>query len=42
MWATTRPGSHDCGVGGYQPVAGSSFASPHVAGVAALLAGEGR
>ncbi len=41
VWATTRPGSHDCGVGGYQPVAGSSFASRHVAGVAAPLVGEG-
>lgn len=40
IWTTTLPG--DCSaMSGYATSQGTSFASPHVAGVAALLAGEG-
>ncbi len=43
VWTTMWPGwAADCGpTQGYDSLAGTSFASPHVAGVAALLAGEG-
>ena len=41
VWSTSFP--NDCSVGpsGYTTTNGTSFASPHVAGVAALLAGAG-
>ena len=40
IWTTTLPGY--CGdLSGYMTTQGTSFASPHVAGVAALLAGKG-
>jgi serine protease len=45
VWSTTWPGDaidSSCGdLKGYETFAGSSMAAPHVAGVAALLAGRG-
>jgi serine protease len=46
VWSTVWPGDstdsiEDCTVKGYETFAGSSMAAPHVAGVAALLAGRG-
>ena len=46
VWSTVWPGevtdsSAGCPVKGYETFAGSSMAAPHVAGVAALLAGRG-
>jgi serine protease len=46
IWSTMWPGSDfDCqgsgSIGGYETLAGTSMASPQVAGVAALLSGQG-
>ena len=42
IWSTYLPGPlHSCGTSGYYSGAGTSMASPYVAGVAALLAGQG-
>jgi subtilisin family serine protease len=39
VWSTLWPGAEvDCGQDGYEPLAGTSMAAPHVAAVAALLA----
>jgi subtilisin family serine protease len=39
VWSTIWPGSEDdCSHRGYQPLAGTSMAAPHVSGVAALVA----
>ena len=38
VWSTIWPGSdYDCGANGYDPLAGTSMATPHVAAVAALI-----
>ncbi|HEV2756772.1 MAG TPA: S8 family serine peptidase [Actinomycetota bacterium] len=41
VWATSLPRDCDGGLSGYVATNGTSLASPHVAGVAALLAGAG-
>lgn len=42
IWSTHLPGpDYSCGTSGYISWVGTSMASPHVAGVAALLAGQG-
>ena len=47
VWSTVWPGTPDdtrddgCGFRGYEPFAGTSMAAPHVAAVAAMLAGGG-
>ncbi|MDP9067926.1 MAG: S8 family serine peptidase [Actinomycetota bacterium] len=42
VWSTVLPGpEYSCGTSGYISWVGTSMASPHVAGVAALLAAEG-
>jgi subtilisin family serine protease len=39
IWSTILPrAEHDCGQDGYEPLAGTSMAAAHVAGVAALVA----
>jgi subtilisin family serine protease len=39
VWSTILPrAERDCGQDGYEPLAGTSMAAPHVAGVAALIA----
>lgn len=40
-WSTVLPAEWDCGIRGYATYGGTSVASPAVAGVAALLSGEG-
>ncbi len=38
IWSTIWPGSeYDCGANGYDPLAGTSMATPHVSAVAALI-----
>jgi len=42
VWSTYWPGAGDddiCGLRGYEPLAGTSMAAPHVSAVAAMLAG---
>lgn len=41
IWTTSLPNDCDGGLSGYVATNGTSLASPYVAGVAALLAGEG-
>ena len=41
VWSTIWPGAeYDCGANGYDPLAGTSMATPHVAAVAALVAAK--
>ena len=41
IWSTIWPGAeYDCGANGYDPLAGTSMATPHVAAVAALIASK--
>lgn len=44
VWSTYWPGAADddiCGIRGYEPLAGTSMAAPHVSAIAAMLAGGG-
>ena len=44
VWSTYWPGAGDdgtCDIKGYEPLAGTSMAAPHVSGLAAILAGGG-